>query len=360
MVKKRVQPRFRKGDIPKGGMVTRTGNQPPVLIMPGQAPQPFNPPAGSNLNVPLSQMPTQAPMAAPAQASLPAGTQTIPGVSQNVLNRPDVDAQGNSKRSPVRRWFRNWAARPLAALLGIDVKPDWGQGVPTDDELIKFQETLPPQVRDAFDKLLDASEQRFADITSPLPALDIKELEQMAPQAIPTMEEVNATLPNLQQSDFGPIEQLARQNFEQQTIPSIAERFAGLGGLGSTAFRGELGKAGSNLESQLAALRSAHGLQQSGLELQRGELGTRRLGVLGQLGLGQQQQNAAQAQALGQLRLGGRGQQLQERGNIANLLGLQAQRPTVGYQSPGEANPFLQAGSQISQLATTLAPLLFF
>ncbi len=355
MARRKVKPTIKKTDIPKGGMVTRTGNQPPVLVMPGQAPQPFNAPTVQGSNVP-----NMLPAPVNNQASLPVGTQTIPGASQDILNRPDVDAQGNSNRSPARRWFRNWAARPLAALLGIDVKPDWGQGVPTDDELLKFRETLPPQVQAAYDKLLDSAEQRFGDITSQLPELDIKELETMAPQAIPTMEEINASLPNLQQSDFGPIEQLARQNFEQKTIPSIAERFAGLGGLNSTAFRGELGNAGSNLESQLAALRSAHGLQQSGLELQRGELGTRRAGVLGQLGLGQQAQNQAQAQALGQLRLGGRGQQLQERGNITNLLGLQAQRPTVGYQSQGEANPFMQAGSQAAQLAATLAPLLFF
>ena len=58
-------------------------------------------------------------------------------------------------------------------------------------------------------------------------------------------------------------EDLARKNFQTQTIPSIAERFASMGeNRGSSGLFGQLGAAGANLESQLAALRGQYGLQQ--------------------------------------------------------------------------------------------------
>jgi hypothetical protein len=67
-----------------------------------------------------------------------------------------------------------------------------------------------------------------------------------------------------QNADWSPIEQRARQQFQQNTIPSIAERFTSLGegAQESSAFGGELGGAASDLESQLASLRSQYGLQQ--------------------------------------------------------------------------------------------------
>jgi len=63
--------------------------------------------------------------------------------------------------------------------------------------------------------------------------------------------------------DFGPIEQRARNQFQTETIPSIAERFTALGGgQNSSAFQSVLGRAGADLESQLAALGSQVGMQQ--------------------------------------------------------------------------------------------------
>jgi len=49
-----------------------------------------------------------------------------------------------------------------------------------------------------------------------------------------------------------------RQQFEQETIPGIAERFAGMGSgnQSSSAFRNALGGAGANLSANLANLRS--------------------------------------------------------------------------------------------------------
>lgn len=66
--------------------------------------------------------------------------------------------------------------------------------------------------------------------------------------------------------DFGPIAQQARENFQQKTIPSIAERFAGLGGLRSSAFNRAIGQAGAGLETNLGALGAQYNLaQQSNL-----------------------------------------------------------------------------------------------
>ncbi len=62
---------------------------------------------------------------------------------------------------------------------------------------------------------------------------------------------------------FEPFAQQARQNFNTQTIPGLAERFTAMGGgQRSSAFQGALGNAGANLEGQLAGLKSQYGLQQ--------------------------------------------------------------------------------------------------
>lgn len=61
-------------------------------------------------------------------------------------------------------------------------------------------------------------------------------------------------------SSFAPIEQNARRNFAQNTVPGIAERFTALGdgAQRSSAFAGQVGQASTGLESNLAALRSSH------------------------------------------------------------------------------------------------------
>ena len=58
-----------------------------------------------------------------------------------------------------------------------------------------------------------------------------------------------------------------KMQFEQETLPGIAERFAGMGtggALGSSAFQQTLGRAGKELSTQLAALRG--GLKQNALQ----------------------------------------------------------------------------------------------
>ena len=66
---------------------------------------------------------------------------------------------------------------------------------------------------------------------------------------------------------FEPIAQQARSQFEQQTIPSLAERFTsmGQGAQRSSGFQSALGRAGAGLEESLAAMKSKYGLQQQGL-----------------------------------------------------------------------------------------------
>lgn len=64
---------------------------------------------------------------------------------------------------------------------------------------------------------------------------------------------------------FAPIEQNARNQFQTQTIPSIAERFTALGGQRSSGFQNALQQGAVGLESNLAALKSNYGLQNQSL-----------------------------------------------------------------------------------------------
>lgn len=71
--------------------------------------------------------------------------------------------------------------------------------------------------------------------------------------------------------------------FEQQTVPGLAERFAGMGamggGLSSSGFGQSLSAAGGNLQAQLAQLKAGLG-QQAGQSLMN------QYGQMSQLGLG--------------------------------------------------------------------------
>jgi hypothetical protein len=79
-------------------------------------------------------------------------------------------------------------------------------------------------------------------------------------------------------SGFQPIEDRARQQFNTQTVPGLAERFTSLGGgQRSSAFQGALGQYGSDLNSQLSALRSQYGVQQQ-------QLGQNQLSSLSNIG----------------------------------------------------------------------------
>lgn len=67
---------------------------------------------------------------------------------------------------------------------------------------------------------------------------------------------------------FEPIAQQAQQMFQKQTVPSLAERFTSMGAgnaLSSPAFANQLGAAGQDLSSNLAAMMAQYGQHQQAL-----------------------------------------------------------------------------------------------
>jgi len=94
------------------------------------------------------------------------------------------------------------------------------------------------------------------------------------------------------QGSFAPIAENATRQFNQVTVPGLAERFAamGSGDKGSSAFTNALGSAGADLQSQLAALGAQYGLQQQQLGLQEQGQQSNNLFNLLQQGLNPQEQ----------------------------------------------------------------------
>jgi len=89
----------------------------------------------------------------------------------------------------------------------------------------------------------------------------VKSLETYNPQQKAfqgqSLQNAAGLLGNLSKpSDISGITNSIRRNFETQTIPSLAERFTSLGGSGqrSSAFANALGRAGSDLESNIGVL----------------------------------------------------------------------------------------------------------
>lgn len=56
------------------------------------------------------------------------------------------------------------------------------------------------------------------------------------------------------EGDFEDFSAPYKRQFQEETIPGISERFAGLGGLSSSGFTQSLGQAGAGLNEKLAAL----------------------------------------------------------------------------------------------------------
>lgn len=65
-----------------------------------------------------------------------------------------------------------------------------------------------------------------------------------------------------QSPDFAPVEQRELQRFQQDTVPGLAERFTSMGGQGSSGFAESLARGGSQLGTDLGALRSNYQLGQ--------------------------------------------------------------------------------------------------
>lgn len=70
---------------------------------------------------------------------------------------------------------------------------------------------------------------------------------------------------------FEPISQQTRSNFEQQTLPSIAERFTSMGNnsLSSPSFASSLSQGGAGLEQMLAAMKAEYGQRNQNAALQQ-------------------------------------------------------------------------------------------
>ncbi len=98
-----------------------------------------------------------------------------------------------------------------------------------------------------------------------------KQFEQV-PRYTPEQQEIFKQLAKqgMSDSDIKGLEQLYQRQFQEETIPGIAERFSqmGTGGQRSSAFINALTGAGEGLSAQLAALRSRSGLSKLQLGLQ--------------------------------------------------------------------------------------------
>lgn len=63
---------------------------------------------------------------------------------------------------------------------------------------------------------------------------------------------------------FAPIRERAMKTYQEDIVPSLAERFGGMGAQGSSGFREAISKGGTDLASTLAAMESQFGQQQFG------------------------------------------------------------------------------------------------
>jgi len=189
----------------------------------------------------------------------------------------------------------------------------------------------------------------MADVRGVMPgAPKVRDIRrtQFKEQALPGMPE----MPKFSSMDFAPIEAQARAGFQQQTLPTIAERFTtmGAGARGTGAFARTVGAAGAGLEGSLAALKAKmlpewemkqaqYGLQRGALGMQRGKLGLEQ--ELGKAGISQRD---AQMQMQRDLGLGGLEMQRGRLG-LEGMLG-------VGRMAGEKAKLGLQrAGLQLQQ-----------
>ena len=89
--------------------------------------------------------------------------------------------------------------------------------------------------------------------------------------------------PQFQPVDINPMLQGVRQDFDQQVVPSIMERFSGMGqgGQRSSSFRNALGAAGSGLAQKLAELQTGHARDQQSQMMQHRGQNLQQMGLLG-------------------------------------------------------------------------------
>lgn len=153
--------------------------------------------------------------------------------------------------------------------------------------------------------------------------------EQLLQQSLPMILQLLQQQSSQNKFDFGPIAEQAKTQFQQETVPTIAERFTSMGGgrLSSPSFAQQLGSAGAGLNQNLAAMEQQFGLQNRSLDQQ--DKGMQLQTLLSLLGIGlqprtQQYYRPGQPGLFGNF-LGGVGQGLQQAGqqtpnNLMQLL----------------------------------------
>jgi len=116
---------------------------------------------------------------------------------------------------------------------------------------VKQLEMLTPEQRGTLKKQLELSGMNMDDLFGQGSHVTESEAYQKGMGALDqTLGDFDPT--RIQDSFQQGVANPARQNFQEQTIPGITERFAGTGGLRSGAYSGQMLKEGQNLESGLA------------------------------------------------------------------------------------------------------------
>jgi hypothetical protein len=96
---------------------------------------------------------------------------------------------------------------------------------------------------------------------------ELAQLPTMRPEQIGVQNQILGSASNLlnqKPNQYNPAasQKLAIENFKTNIVPGLAERFLGRSGVaGSSAFTGQLGAAGSNLQAQLEALGEEYGFK---------------------------------------------------------------------------------------------------
>lgn len=229
------------------------------------------------------------------------------------------------------------------------------------DDDIKVIQTLPEPMQRIALNYADQFAKNPEEFIGKFPKLDTQSMADIIQQDLPTGEELgyeplqDYTSQLMQDTEFGPIADLARKQFSEETVPELAERFAGAGGLNSSALIGQLGKAGSDLNAKLAAMKSQYGLERAGTlgSLAQGQqgLGLTRSRDIASLGMGLRNQQFNQRHDLAQLGLAQNQQELARRGQALGTLNnmyQNSQRSVANLKNPGGGyNDMTQLGAGI-------------
>lgn len=212
------------------------GNQPQSKLSQALKPVINNKPASKQVARPGSKpvtrpgaKPVMQPQLSKKQAKQQAARQKN---AQAMVNRNVAAQQGKANSVAQAEALRS--GRPVP--YGQQQQATWRKSTP--DQPVSIKTTTPNQ-EDVYNKLY-----------------------KRLPNAIE-----NLNLPG-SKSSFEPIANQARNNFSQNIIPGLAERFGGMGNnrLQSSGFAKALGGSIADFEGQLAAQQAQHGLQEQGLQ----------------------------------------------------------------------------------------------